>query len=848
MKKILFLLFFQIVCQAATSIIPAPTIRPVLVDTNSVIVFPLDFATANNLGGGGGSGITSLTITVPSFLTVTPGTRTTPGTFAFTLSGSALPITSGGTGGTTASAGRTALGLGIGSDIEAWSANLDAWSAIATSAKQDHSSNLDSWSALATSAKQDALGFTAVPNTRTVTAGAGLSGGGALSANITLTLDQSTFVNNITMWDGSQATRTWTASLSGATDPVWTYGNNSADLSTGVLKYGGNTVGTSANNLSFFAATTSAQLLGILSDETGTGAAVFANTPTLVTPVLGVATATSINGTTIPSSKTLTDTSENLSVFSATTSAQLAGVLSDETGTGLAVFATSPTLTTPTLGVATATSVNGTTIPASKTLVVTTDTLAVHAATTSAQLAGVISDETGSGVLVFGTSPTLITPTIGVATATSVNGTTIPSSKTLVVTTDAGTVFEAWSANLDLWSAVAPSAYLAKSIWTTKGDILSSTASATPARLGVGSNGQILIADSAAAGGLTWTNNQTISGGGGGGTSGTVINSGASVVSNVPRYTDTTGTNVAPSTILVDASGNVSALNSLAITNATATNGFNLTNGVATIYKGGIGVTATDGLVLTNNQVASAGAQQQSPSIHIGGQGWKTTATAGSQAVDFQMFVLPVQGSANPSSTFTLNSSINGGAYGNSLLYTSAGAMSVAASFSTGSGGITSGTDITVALANKLNWNGRSQIKSSADGANEFLNAAGTAPSDLRYGRLNSTKTSNYTVTALDSGTIFDNIGAAGAVTNTLPTAARGLFYEFYVDAAQTVTIVAGASTTIRYGATVTASAGNITSNAQGSIVRIVAISTTQWIVEFLNETLISVTGPWTFN
>ena len=38
--------------------------------------------------------------------------------------------------------------------------------------------------------------------------------------------------------------------------------------------------------------------------------------------------------------------SNNLSVFAATTSAQLAGVLSDETGTGLAVFGTSPAFTT----------------------------------------------------------------------------------------------------------------------------------------------------------------------------------------------------------------------------------------------------------------------------------------------------------------------------------------------------------------------------------------------------------------------------------------------------------------------------------------------------------------------
>lgn len=46
------------------------------------------------------------------------------------------------------------------------------------------------------------------------------------------------------------------------------------------------------------------------------------------------------------------------------------------------------------------------------------------AATTSAQFATVISDETGIGLVVFNTSPTLVTPSLGVASATSmlVNG------------------------------------------------------------------------------------------------------------------------------------------------------------------------------------------------------------------------------------------------------------------------------------------------------------------------------------------------------------------------------------------------------------------------------------------
>ena len=45
----------------------------------------------------------------------------------------------------------------------------------------------------------------------------------------------------------------------------------------------------------FLATPSSANLRSAVTDETGTGALVFANTPTLVTPVVGVATATSVN-------------------------------------------------------------------------------------------------------------------------------------------------------------------------------------------------------------------------------------------------------------------------------------------------------------------------------------------------------------------------------------------------------------------------------------------------------------------------------------------------------------------------------------------------------------------------
>lgn len=53
-----------------------------------------------------------------------------------------------------------------------------------------------------------------------------------------------------------------------------------------------------------------------------------------------------------------------------------------------------------------------------------------------------------------------------------------------------------------------------KSLVTTKGDIIAATGSAAPVRVGVGSNGQVLTADSGASAGVSW---QTPSGGGGGG-------------------------------------------------------------------------------------------------------------------------------------------------------------------------------------------------------------------------------------------------------------------------------------------------------------------------------------------
>jgi len=194
---------------------------------------------------------------------------------------------------------------------------------------------------------------------------------------------------------------------------------------------------------------TSAALSAVISDETGSGSLTFATSPTLVTPVLGTPASGTLTNCTFPTlnqdttgnAATVTNgvyTTNNLSVMAATTSAQLAGVISDETGSGSLAFATSPTLVTPVLGTPASGTLTNCTFPTlnqdttgnAATVtngVYTTDNLSALAATTSLQLKGVISDETGSGSVVFATSPTLVTPALGTPASGTLTNCTFPT-------------------------------------------------------------------------------------------------------------------------------------------------------------------------------------------------------------------------------------------------------------------------------------------------------------------------------------------------------------------------------------------------------------------------------------
>jgi hypothetical protein len=249
------------------------------------------------------------------------------------------------------------------------------------------------------------------------------------------------------------------------------------------------------------------------------------------------------------------------------TSVGAATTVAAQTGTGSTfVMNTSPTLVTPDIGVATATSINSTPIPSSKTLVATDSTTYVVPSQTSnsgkylttngtvsswGDISGSLAQPTEPSsptdgliwVDTDGTAPTTVvtrwskTPTNGTTTLSGtddttnvlaytpgyeqvfLNGVLLSRGSDYTATTGTSVVLTTGTVTSDIVEIIAAlqvaytdaitttaaaNTYIAKTITTTKGDLISATGANTPARLPVGTDAQILVADSTASTGLKW--------------------------------------------------------------------------------------------------------------------------------------------------------------------------------------------------------------------------------------------------------------------------------------------------------------------------------------------------------
>ena len=189
----------------------------------------------------------------------------------------------------------------------------------------------------------------------------------------------------------------------------------------------GNVTGLATGMATFLQTPTSANLAATVSDETGSGALVFATSPTLVTPALG----SPASGNFTSGTFTWPTFNQNTTGYSAGLAGGAAGSLPYQSSTNTTAFLAAGSngqILTLAAGVpswANAPSTGVTSFSAGTTGL-TPSTATTGAITLAGTLAVAnggtgVTSSTGSGSNVLNTSPTLVTPVLGAATATSLN-------------------------------------------------------------------------------------------------------------------------------------------------------------------------------------------------------------------------------------------------------------------------------------------------------------------------------------------------------------------------------------------------------------------------------------------
>lgn len=207
---------------------------------------------------------------------------------------SPLSVVKGGTGATTASGARANLGLAIGSAVQAWDADLDALAALSGTSTIYYRSASNTWSAVTIGGLLSFAAGTLNVGDAELTALAGLTSAADKCAYFTgsgtaALTDCPTFGRSLMNTASASAARTALSLVPGSDVQVQDADLQAlAALSTAADKVPYFTGASTAALADFpstvrtwFTTPSSANLRGILSDETGTGAAVFGTAPTV---------------------------------------------------------------------------------------------------------------------------------------------------------------------------------------------------------------------------------------------------------------------------------------------------------------------------------------------------------------------------------------------------------------------------------------------------------------------------------------------------------------------------------------------------------------------------------------
>ena len=317
------------------------------------------------------------------------------------------------------------------------------------------------------------------------------------------------------------------------------------------------------------------------------------------------------------------------------------------TGTGNVVLSTSPTLVTPALGTpSSATLTNATGLPISTGVSGLGTGVATFLATPSSlNLLNAITDETGTGSLVFATSPTLVTPVLGTPTSvTLTNATGLPLST--------GVTGTLGIANGGTGQTTASAAFNALSPITTTGDLIIGTGVNTASRLPIGANTYILTSNGTTA---SWTAP----------TSG--VSSFSAGSTGFTPSTATSGAVTLAGTLATTNGG--TGLTSFTTNGAVyATSTSALTTGTLPVTGGGIGVATLTGVAYGNGTSAFTAATGDQLATAIGStaitnatNAANTAITTGAATTNYLTFVTATTGNL-PQLTntgLTYNSSTN---------------------------------------------------------------------------------------------------------------------------------------------------------------------------------------------